>query len=135
MKNLSRAVVAIIENDGKILIGKKRLKEKNLLNNAWHIPGGKNLEFETDIDAIKRELFEETGLNISIKKRLAQSIQREHNFIVSWYLCFVDNKNQTLKPGDDLTDAYFAPKQDLFKLCDPKAVNLWPRKVREYLSS
>ena len=39
MTNYKIAVVAIVENNGQVLIGKK-IKGNTLFSNSWHIPGG-----------------------------------------------------------------------------------------------
>ena len=63
-------VAALIEKDGKILLGKK---SENIgpYPNTWHLPGGGvDLENESLEDAVKREVKEETGLDAVILERV-----------------------------------------------------------------
>jgi 8-oxo-dGTP pyrophosphatase MutT (NUDIX family) len=57
------AVKALIENKGKFLI----VCSKDFIGGRWEIPGGRKKESESDDEALKREVFEETGLYIDIK--------------------------------------------------------------------
>lgn len=134
MKEFGRAVVAIVEKEGEILIGKKRTDITDPLSNTWHIPGGKNNNGESDENALKREIDEEADLRIRVESLIDESIQQDRGFIVSWYLCHLDGNEQIITPGDDLIEARFVPKKDVFSLCDPKASSLWPQKVRAYLA-
>lgn len=52
---------AILERDGKILITKRTVSP---YKGSWCIPGGHIERFEPVLDAIKREVKEETGLSL-----------------------------------------------------------------------
>ncbi len=62
---------AIIKKDNKFLIAKR--KEGHLAN-KWEFPGGKLENKETPEDCLKRELYEEFGIQTIIGKYLATSI-------------------------------------------------------------
>ena len=66
------AVGAMIEHDssGKILLV-KRSDKANFLPGIWEDMGGRIKQFEEPEDALHREVFEETGLEIEILKPLA----------------------------------------------------------------
>ena len=126
------AVVAIIEYNGLILVGKK-IKAKHFLSGAWHIPGGKVEQGETEEEALIREMKEEAGINIQVDKFIDERFIPEANVRVRWYLCFPLTKK--IRAGDDLVEVKFVPKKDILTLCDPKAVFLWPPKVTEYFKN
>lgn len=56
------AVVGIIRKDDKILIQKR--PSSGLLADLWEFPGGKRPPEETLIEALKREIKEETGMDV-----------------------------------------------------------------------
>jgi len=70
MPNVS--VGAIIEKDGKILLTKRNVKP---FKGAWVIPGGHIEQYEKAEDAVKREVREETGLNIKEAKINEESLE------------------------------------------------------------
>ena len=68
MAEFKVALKAIIQKDGKILV-LKRSCEEDVFAELWDIPGGKIEYGEKIIDGIKREVFEETGLDVEIEFR------------------------------------------------------------------
>ena len=70
MKTICRDIVSavIISNDNKILMGKKHPGKGGVYANCWHIPGGGIENQETKMSALKREIQEEVGINISTYK-------------------------------------------------------------------
>lgn len=67
--NFYVAVHALINNEGKYLFLKRALTN-DYTPNKWDIPGGTIKTRETPYDALKRELIEETGLEVNINKVL-----------------------------------------------------------------
>lgn len=61
-----RAVAAIIKNNDRILMGKKRRDSSGTLSGEWHFPGETIEGGETDQEAIIRGLQEEAGVEIEI---------------------------------------------------------------------
>ena len=78
------------------LIDKVLLLQRNDGNNVWEIPGGKRENNEDIIDALKREAYEETKLNIKEYKLVYVSPVFENHpvlkpFLNVGYLCIVDS--------------------------------------------
>lgn len=67
MREISRVIVAgmIFSQDGKLLQGMKHAQSGGVYSDCWHIPGGGVEEGEDLLQALQREVFEETGLDIS----------------------------------------------------------------------
>ena len=61
-------VAAVIERDGKLLI--TRRPEGSHLSGLWEFPGGKPQPGETFEQALRREIDEELGAEVSVGERL-----------------------------------------------------------------
>jgi 8-oxo-dGTP diphosphatase len=55
----------IVSSDGKILLGKKNPRSGGVWADCWHLPGGGVEPHESHHQAVRREILEETGINIS----------------------------------------------------------------------
>lgn len=67
MKKVVQKICAAgaIVHDGKILIV-QRASDDEAFPGLWELPSGKQEPLETTIDAAKREVKEETGLNVEV---------------------------------------------------------------------
>lgn len=73
-------VCAIIIEKRKVLITKR--SEKMTLPLKWEFPGGKVEVNESYEESLKREINEELNLNVSVKKRLNESVYHYDNFSI-----------------------------------------------------
>lgn len=108
-------VSALIEKDGKFLLVKEVLEDAK---EYWIFPGGK-VEFgENLVDAVKREIKEETNLNIEILKFIdfkeAIHVNHYYHSIIFFFLA---------KPSDDkiildnkILEAKYFSKEQLEKI-------------------
>jgi 8-oxo-dGTP diphosphatase len=67
---LTTVVAAVIERDGKILIGQRRRDDRHPLK--WEFPGGKVEDGEDPAAALRRELAEELDIRATIGDELAR---------------------------------------------------------------
>jgi 8-oxo-dGTP diphosphatase len=62
--------VGLIEKDNKILVVRRCDPENTQWHHRWGFPGGKIELNETPVEALRREIKEETGLMVSSEKLL-----------------------------------------------------------------
>lgn len=108
-----RVIKVVVLNKNNELLAQKRSKTKKIFPNVWdiavtgHVSAG-----ETSIDAVKRELFEEIGLNIdknkikylfSYKKDIGYNDFKEKMFI-DLYFVKLDITLQDIKILEDEVD-------------------------------
>lgn len=110
-------VKAIIEKDGKILF-MKRSEKYEYLSESWDIPGGRLNFGEEPEEGLKREIKEETGLELEEIKQILDAntvFKNEEKQIVRiTYLCTVkDGKHQL---SQEHTELQWIPIKKLKKL-------------------
>lgn len=123
-----RAVAAIVENNDRILMGKKRRDSSGTLSGEWHFPGEIIEGEESDQKAIIRELREEAGIEIEIIGFIG-SHQTPKGTLVNWYLCRSDNTD--LIAGSDLEEVRWVAVDEVKKLYGETGKSLWPEKVKK----
>lgn len=102
---------AIVEKDGRVLLG---VRNKEPESGKWVLPGGKVEPFESFEDAVKRELLEETGLEIDVGEQLGVyeiiAPPDEHRVIV-YSRAMV--KSGELRSASDSSNVRFFSKDEL----------------------
>ena len=108
-------VAALVEKDKKFLLVKEILENREAM---WIIPGGK-VEFgENLIDAVKREMKEETNLDIEIIKFIdfKEAIHVKHNYHTIIFFFHAKTLNEDLVPNEKVLEAKFFSKGELTNL-------------------
>jgi 8-oxo-dGTP diphosphatase len=91
------------------------------LEGEWSIPGGTLEVGETLVDAVRRELAEETGIEVRVGE-LIEAFERifpdgegqpKYHFVILDYLCEVIRG--TARAGSDVTDVAWARESELPK--------------------
>ena len=128
--NERRALVAIVNFNGKILVGKKRKDSSKFLAGEWHIPGETSEANETDEEALIRGIREEAGLQIKVGNYLASHVTPTSKREARWYECFAQSNKLII--GSDLEDAKFVDRKEVLNICGKKVYSFWPEKIIEY---
>ena len=108
-------VGAVVVKDGKALIVKRGHEPRK---GEWSLPGGRVELGETLVDAVRREIREETGLEIEVGPvvELFDRIHRldgrvRYHFVIVDYLCRCVGGE--LCAGDDAEDAAWVAADEL----------------------
>src|SRR3989339_475106 len=113
-------VSAVIEKDGDLLFGKKKANV-GPYPNTWHLIGGGVNDNESLSDAIRREIKEEAGIEVEIKKSLGFSEDYEpnkHGEITHYiFLVFLTKYIfGEVKDSDDIEKLVWIPKEKLSEI-------------------
>jgi A/G-specific adenine glycosylase len=102
-------VVAVIYRNGRILIDKR--KPTGLLGGLWEFPGGKIENGETLSRALKREVREELGISIRIKRPLVTVQHAYSHFTVTLHAFECTHASGTPKCRSCVDCKWVYPKQ------------------------
>jgi 8-oxo-dGTP diphosphatase len=116
-------VGALIVHAGKVLLAKRG---KPPLQGDWTLPGGLVETGETLVNAVKREVLEETALSINVGE-VAGVFDRiypdadgkvEYHYVLVDYLCSVASGNA--RAGSDIDDVRWFTRQEIETLSLPE---------------
>ena len=116
-------VLALIKNKDGYLVTRRTL-DKKWAAGAWEIPGGGVRAGETSEEAIKREVFEETHLDITNHYSLLYSykntdLTRGDNYFTDIYLCDMDFAlSDVIIQKDEVLDVKCADLDEISRLHD-----------------
>ncbi len=132
---LDIAVVGVVNDNGKILIGRKTHRENDVLSEKWHIPGGKVEANEHPNSALEREILEETGIKVVPSRVLDVRVVKkpEKYTVIIWYEC--RPIETSAKASEELSHVKWVPKSQVFTSVDKEAVDLFPPLVVEYFKN
>ncbi len=96
-----RGAQAVIERDGRVLLGRRR---EDPGAGRWDIPGGFLDEGEDALDALRREVVEETGLEVEPAEFLGTWNDAYWNRTVLCLTWLARVVGCVERPGDDLVE-------------------------------
>ena len=102
--------IIITNNQGKVLILKRSLAEK-YCPNFWDLPGGKVENGETLLEAAKREVKEESGLEVKLKQNFFY-IYHCQNVELDIYGFKAETSNGKVILSDEHTEFKWISKKD-----------------------
>ena len=129
------AGAGIISNEkGEILLVKD-------IRRGWVFPGGQVEIGENVIDGVKREILEETGMEIDVGEVFCISsntctypgyngVKEVPTKIMLDFICTV--KGGTLRPSDENSESEFFPKEEALKLIQAPAIKERFKAYLEY---
>lgn len=106
---MRKIAAAIIEQDGRIFIARRAKDDP--LQGLWEFPGGKLEEGETLEECLKRELFEELGIDAAIGKYFSSTTFTHKETV--WELVFfkVTSYTGTITLYDHSEMAWVRPEE------------------------
>jgi ADP-ribose pyrophosphatase YjhB (NUDIX family) len=116
------AVAAVIVENGKLLLIKRGVEPSK---GKWSIPGGSVEWGEPLVEAVRREVREETGLEIEVGEvagvfeLIIEPPDANHTTLNAYHYVIIDYFARpiggTLAPGDDAAEALWVPIGELDK--------------------
>lgn len=106
------AVAAVIVQDGRLLLIKRGVEPSK---GKWSIPGGSIEWGETLADAVKREVQEETGLEVEVGRvaGVFDLVTEDGAFHYVLIDLFARPIGGELRPGDDASNVRWVPLDEL----------------------
>jgi len=109
---MSEIVVAIIENNNKILLVRRKYIEEKF---HWQFPGGRIEEGENENQAVEREVFEETNINCKAVRKIGERIHPNTCRTVSYWFCSYISGDAYVKDSKELDAVRWMFPPDVFK--------------------
>lgn len=99
----TQAVGAVVHSSGRVLLIRRARPPSQ---GEWTLPGGKQELGETLEETVVRELREETGLHVTVVRKLEIYVleREDHAYDIHEFLCTADAE-APITPGDDASDA------------------------------
>ena len=124
------------ENDKIILIHRKKRQKDQSIREYYLIPGGKMEEGETEEETLIREMYEELGIKVNVKKIILEHYSKNNDSIQKIYEC--EYVSGILGTGDGPEMHEKREKEELFEIVtlskhEIKEINLVPHEIKDIL--
>jgi 8-oxo-dGTP diphosphatase len=109
----------VVRDEGLLMVRRGQEPAKGL----WTIPGGRVEHNEYLVDALKREVREETGLDIEVKDLLGMfEVLGDPHYVILDYSA-VPTTDSAPEAGDDVAEVRWVPLREVASLeCTPRFV-------------
>lgn len=98
------AAAVILDSEGKILLVKHNYGKYN-----WELPGGLSEQKESAEETAKREVFEETGLEVTVGRLTGVYYELEHDMHHFAFICTINETQQPQPDSKEVTECkYFS---------------------------
>ncbi len=128
------AVGAVVFNENKVLLVKR---SNEPAKDMWAVPGGKILPGETMRDALQREVFEETAIQIEVREPvyIFDVIEKDKSSELLFHYVIIDFEadyiSGEIKAGDDALSVGWFSRSDISRLnVNKKTVDLLKDKFQ-----
>ena len=143
------AIIEKIENGEKYILVQKRQKEDdNNTNGMLEVVGGKIREYENIFDALKREVFEETGLNVThiyeeedcIREQVGsvntigfnpfyvtQNLNEIYSLIMMTFICLAEG--EPVSKTNESIDIHWAKLDEIEKIIENSPEKIFPMDI------
>lgn len=125
------AVVAVVNNNGKILLARKRPDSSKFFAGLWHVPGETLRDGESDSNGLIRGIMEEAGILIEVGDYIGKHTTPSHRE-ARWYECRAHTYLVT--PGGDVDQLRWAFKLEVLDVCK-RVSTFWSEDVRAYFEA
>jgi 8-oxo-dGTP diphosphatase len=102
------AAAVILNSEGRILLVKHNYGKYN-----WEIPGGLSEKNESAEDTAKREVFEETGLEVTVGRLTGVYYESNNDMHHFAFICNVIDKQQPQPDSKEVTECNYFNIDDL----------------------
>jgi len=123
-----RAVVAIVNYKGKVLVGRKNDNSKKFLAGKWHLPAESVEGRESDEEALVRGIREEASIDIEVGRYVGKDTTPSGKE-ARWYECSA--LSDRIIPGGDLEAVAWVPKREVLAFIGKRTVS-WPEEMKKY---
>jgi 8-oxo-dGTP pyrophosphatase MutT (NUDIX family) len=109
------AIVAILEREGRYLVG-KRSPWKPVAPGYWCPISGRVEPGEAQADAVVREVFEEVGLRVRALRKVAQCDTHDGGAVLHWWLAELLDDAPAQLMNDEHTELRWLTPEELATL-------------------